>query len=204
MIDFLVWTDLETTAFKPGHIVELACIVTDNKLQEKGRFHSFIKPPPLWEWDQSIREFHEGTGLLADLDALAYDMNNSDAWDLVKVSEKFLNFLHEHLGTPAARPRERNAMLAGNSVHFDHEFLEARMNDALGFCHYRRLDVSGFKTSLEIGTQTDMDMPKDGKHRAMPDIEESIEQYKALWDRLGAWYADEFNGLYPWEARPRM
>jgi oligoribonuclease len=194
----LVWTDGETTDYKPGHLVEVACIVTDMRLKELGRFQSYVAPPPREEWNPGTWDFHVGTGLIADLSSTPGIPTNANA------EKSFAEFLREYCGEPAKSERERTACLAGNTVHFDHRFLEECMPAVAAFFHYRRLDVTAMKIGMEVAVQQDLTIPKEGKHRAMRDIEESIEQYKGLWAKVAAYFAEHGSDDFPWAERPVM
>lgn len=192
-----VWTDTETTDYKPGFIIEVACIVTDEKLTELGRFHSLVEPPPREEWNPSTWAFHDSNGLVADLAAI------SDLPTNAAVERAFSQFLREYCGEPAERERDRTSCLAGNSVHFDAQFLDACMPAAARFFHYRRLDVTAMRMGMEIVLEHELEPAKALKHRALRDIEESIEQFKGLWatvlDELTAGDEVYKKGAFPWQ-----
>ena len=70
--------------------------------------------------------------------------------------------------------------LAGNSVHADKEFLKKYMPNFMEHLHYRIVDVSTIK---ELGRhwfpKEYSDAPKkQGSHRALQDIKESIEELR--------------------------
>mmetsp|Transcript_99061 Transcript_99061/g.213855 ORF Transcript_99061/g.213855 Transcript_99061/m.213855 type:complete len:120 (-) Transcript_99061:101-460(-) len=71
--------------------------------------------------------------------------------------------------------------LAGNSVWADKEFLKKDMPELAAFLNYRILDVSSIKLCNIAFNQGNMDRvppKKEGKHRALEDIEESIKELK--------------------------
>lgn len=81
--------------------------------------------------------------------------------------------------------------LAGSSIHWDREVVRLRMPSVYDYLHYRIIDVSSFAgmaerwTSLEKWIQHEKQIEKamqekhtGGVHRAMWDIERSIEMLK--------------------------
>lgn len=85
-------------------------------------------------------------------------------------------------------PKPRTALLAGNSVHCDKDFLRKDpYGKVLQYLHYRILDVSSIKEASrrwaprEILTQ----IPgKKGLHQARDDILESIEEARFYRDQF--------------------
>jgi len=72
------------------------------------------------------------------------------------------------------------APLAGNSIHCDRQFLAKEMPRFLDYLHYRIVDVSSIKELAKRwfpNTYASMPLKKCG-HRALDDIEESIEELK--------------------------
>jgi len=71
------------------------------------------------------------------------------------------------------------ALLAGNTVHADKEFLRREMPEVLGWLGYRILDVSAIKEAARrwCGEGVLAGIPaKKGVHEAREDILESIEE----------------------------
>jgi oligoribonuclease len=72
--------------------------------------------------------------------------------------------------------------LAGNSIWNDRQFIERewpRLNDKL---HYRMLDVTAWKIVFENHFRTKINKPE--AHRALDDIEGSIEELKVYLNRI--------------------
>jgi oligoribonuclease len=170
-----VWADLETTDYKPGHIVEAAFIVTDANLNEQGTFHTLVSPPPKAGWNPKTWAFHEKTGLIDVL----HNSEKLPSKDLVE--HDVASFLGELLGQPPEKERERSVFLAGNSVHFDHLFLSTLMPSVNDFFHYRRLDVSAIRMGMEIALGKKIELKEESTHRALADIRGSIKLYKELF-----------------------
>jgi len=78
-------------------------------------------------------------------------------------------------------PKERVGILAGNTVHTDRAFLARYMPELIDHLHYRIIDVSTIKELCRrwypevTGTKT---MGKESKHRALDDIQDSIEELR--------------------------
>jgi len=85
-------------------------------------------------------------------------------------------------------PEKGKALLAGNSVHCDKEFLkEPPYNIVLDHLHYRILDVSSIKEAARRWAPErvlDMVPKKKGLHQAREDILESIEEARFYRDMI--------------------
>ena len=83
-------------------------------------------------------------------------------------------------------PQERKALLAGNSVHADKDFLSKSPYDAvLRHLHYRILDVSSIKeAALRWAPEEVLQRvpPKRNLHQAREDIQDSIDEAKFYRD----------------------
>ncbi|KAI4154994.1 MAG: hypothetical protein LQ340_001283 [Diploschistes diacapsis] len=83
-------------------------------------------------------------------------------------------------------PEERKALLAGNSVHADKDFLSRRPYDAvIRHLHYRILDVSSLKEAAlrwAPDQQLELMPKKKNLHQARDDILESIQEAKYYRD----------------------
>jgi oligoribonuclease len=165
--------DLETTGLDPrkDRVLEVACIVTDDALNELGRWHEVVRP---YGWEVGfekgvvepvVYDMHKSNGLFA---AVADSRNRRIDCTDVRLSL----WLAPFCGTGHPPPQ-----LAGSSIHVDRAFMEVHLPAALAWLHYRHLDVS---TLNEMARRFWPDMhaarPRsDGKaHRALADIEQSI------------------------------
>ena len=77
-------------------------------------------------------------------------------------------------------PEPRKAPLAGNTVHTDRAFLARDMAEFESYVHYRNVDVSSIKELVRrwyprVYYQSPA---KSGNHRALADIQESIEELR--------------------------
>lgn len=172
----LVWIDCEMTGLSltDDALIEVAALVTDFELNVLGDgIDVIIKPPAaaLAQMDDFVRTMHEKSGLLAELDA---------GLTLAQAEEMVLAYLREHVA-PDARPP-----LAGNTVATDRSFLARDMADLEAALHYRIVDVSSIKElSRRWFPRAYFSAPaKRGNHRALADIQESIEELRYYRDAV--------------------
>ncbi|MGA8848000.1 MAG: oligoribonuclease, partial [Nocardioides sp.] len=149
-------------------LVEVAALVTDFDLNVLGEGVDIIIKPPAEALEQMIpfvRSMHETSGLLEQLDG---------GVSLADAEAEVMAYLREHC------PAESRPPLAGNSVATDRGFLARDMHDLDAFLHYRIVDVSSIKElSRHWFPRTYFSSPtKRGNHRALADIQESIEELR--------------------------
>ena len=171
----LVWIDLEMTGLSPQEdvILEISVILTDSKLVEIARGPNLIISKPKERLD-SMNEWctrlHGSSGLTAQV--LESTLSLADA------EQQVMDFLKQH-----CRPGE--SPLCGNSVWQDKMFMVKHMPAIVDFLHYRIIDVSTIKQLVQRWYQSDDKnvFKKKETHRALDDIEESIEELK--WYKKG-------------------
>jgi len=168
--DRLVWIDCEMTGLDvvADALVEVAALVTDFELNVLGEGVDVIIKPPQESLDQMVefvRSMHEKSGLL---DELAGGTTLADA------EEQVLTYIREHCPDGSRPP------LAGNTVATDRSFLARDMQELESFLHYRIVDVSSIKElSRRWYPRAYFSAPtKRGNHRALADIQESIEELR--------------------------
>jgi oligoribonuclease len=168
--DRLVWIDCEMTGLDLGAdaLIEVAALVTDFELNVLGEgVDVIIKPSPesLDQMIEFVRSMHEKSGLL---DELASGTTLADA------EEQVLAYIKEHCPDGSRPP------LAGNTVATDRSFLARDMPGLESFLHYRIVDVSSIKElSRRWYPRAYFAAPtKRGNHRALADIQESIEELR--------------------------
>ncbi|WP_445321656.1 oligoribonuclease [Nocardioides sp. GXZ039] len=155
-------------------LVEVAALVTDFDLNVLGEGVDIIIKPPEAALEQMIdfvRDMHTTSGLLDEL---------ADGVSLAEAEQQVMAYLTEHCG-PDSRPP-----LAGNSVATDRAFLARDMADLDAFLHYRIVDVSSIKElSRRWYPRAYFAAPaKRGNHRALADIQESIEELRYYRDAV--------------------
>lgn len=162
----LLWIDLEMTGLEPEQdkILEVAAIATDMDLQEIARFEAVVKVDlnlmkqrmvgAFWDKNSAARD-----GLMAQ---------NASGAPVEEVEQQLLDFLDQYFG--------KEIYLAGNSIHQDRKFIEREMPSLNQKLHYRMLDVSAWKIYFENALKQKFTKPEN--HRALSDIEGSIEELK--------------------------
>ncbi len=172
----MVWIDCEMTGLDLGAdaLIEVAALVTDFDLNVLGEGIDIIIKPPAEALDQMIdfvRTMHETSGLLDEL---------AGGVTLAEAEEQVMTYLAAHC------PPESRPPLAGNSVATDRGFLARDMPLLDTFLHYRIVDVSSIKELARrwyprayFGAPT-----KRGNHRALADIQESIEELRYYRDTV--------------------
>jgi oligoribonuclease len=168
--DYLVWIDCEMTGLdvEKDCLVEIAVVVTDSELNvlDPG-LNLVIKPNPesLANMGEFVTSMHTESGLISELD---------EGHDLATAERLALEYIQRWVTEP------RSAPLAGNTIGTDRMFLNRYMPELDGFLHYRNIDVSSIKElTRRWFPKVYFQLPKkDGGHRALADILESIKELK--------------------------
>jgi len=166
--DRLVWIDCEMTGLDLAvdELVEIAVVVTDFELRllDPG-FQVVIRPSDtaLENMNDFVTNMHTTSGLI---DEIPHGVSLSEAED------QTLAYIKRFV------PQERKAPLAGNTIGTDRMFLAKYMSQVDGWLHYRNVDVSSIKElSRRWYPRAFFHAPsKDGGHRALADILESIRE----------------------------
>jgi oligoribonuclease len=165
----LVWIDMEMTGLQPDsdRIIEIAVLVTDAQLAlvAAGPLIVIHQPDAVLEamdsWNQSV---HKKSGLIERVRASALDE--------AKAERLAIEFLSQH-SPQGASP------MCGNSICQDRRFLARWMPQLEAWFHYRNLDVSTLKEIVRRWKPDALKgFSKEGKHEALADILESIEELK--------------------------
>jgi oligoribonuclease len=166
----LVWIDCEMTGLdlRSDALIEVAALVTDFDLNVLGEGIDLVVKPPAEALDQMgdfVRAMHEKSGLLDQLDA---------GLTLAEAEQRVLAYVKEHCPDGSRPP------LAGNTVATDRSFLARDMPTLEAFLHYRIVDVSSIKElARRWYPRAYFQAPtKRGNHRALADIQESIEELR--------------------------
>jgi oligoribonuclease len=166
--DRLVWIDCEMTGLDPeiDELVEIAVIVTDFELRPlDDGFQIVIKPDAsaLEHMSDFVTNMHRTSGLL---DEIPHGVTTADAeFQVLEYIQRFV-------------VNEGKAPLAGNTIGTDRMFLAKYMPRVDRWLHYRNIDVSSVKElSRRWFPRAYIHAPvKDGGHRALADIRESIRE----------------------------
>lgn len=160
---------MEMTGLQPDsdRIIEIAMLVTDPQLAVLAEGPVLVVHQPdevLEAMDSWNKSTHKKTGLIERVRASA--MSEADA------ERAALEFLERHV--PA-----NNSPMCGNSICQDRRFLARWMPRLESHFHYRNLDVSTLKELVRRWKpDAAKGFSKEGKHEAMADILESIEELK--------------------------
>lgn len=170
MNDKLVWIDCEMTglSLETDALIEVAALVTDFELNVIGDgIDLIIKPPQaaLEQMNELVTNMHTTSGLLEELDK---------GLSLRDAEEAVLAYVRELVPEPGKVP------LAGNSIGTDRAFLARDMVELVDHLHYRVVDVSSIKElARQWYPRAYFASPsKAGNHRALADIQESIEELR--------------------------
>jgi len=166
--DRLVWIDCEMTGLDLAidEIVEIAVIVTDFELRvlDPG-FQIVIKPDDsaLANMNEFVTNMHRSSGLLEEI---------PNGVSLAEAEFLALEYIQRFV------PLQGKAPLAGNTIGTDRMFLAKYMPRIDRWLHYRNVDVSSVKElSRRWFPRAYIHAPaKDGGHRALADIQESIRE----------------------------
>jgi oligoribonuclease len=149
-------------------LIEVAALVTDFDLNVLGEGVDVVVKPPqeaIDQMDEFVRNMHTVSGLLTELD---------NGITLREAEEQVLEYIRQYCPDGSRPP------LAGNTVATDRAFLQRDMPELESFLHYRIVDVSSIKElSRRWYPRAYFNSPpKTGNHRALADIQESIEELR--------------------------
>ena len=168
--DRIVWIDCEMTGLdlQQDALVEVAAVVTDSELNVLGEGVDVVVAPPaeaLAQMNDFVRTMHTTSGLLPELE---------HGVTLAEAQEQVLRYIRTWVPEPGKAP------LAGNSVGTDRAFLDRDMPELVGHLHYRVVDVSSIKElARRWYPRVYFASPeKNGGHRALADILESIDELR--------------------------
>lgn len=155
-----VFVDFETTGLDEQTCapIELAVVVTDERLVELGSVESLIAPRPGCVWEEAAREMHDRSGLARDAIDYGIPLVSIVSW----LAERLVDF----------REPDVSLHLAGNSVHFDRRFLKRYFPAVEALLHHRHLDVSSVRMLAEAAGHPPL--TGDKPHRAMADVRRSL------------------------------
>ncbi|MBI2754248.1 MAG: oligoribonuclease [Betaproteobacteria bacterium] len=165
----LAWLDMEMSGLVPDsdRVLEIALLVTDSGLNHlsEGKVLVIHQPDEVLEamdaWNKSV---HGKSGLVEKV-------RGSDL-DEAKAEALALEFLATYMPAGASP-------LCGNSICQDRRFLARWMPRLEAYFHYRNLDVSTVKELVRRWKPEAMKgLVKQGKHEALSDILESIEELR--------------------------
>ncbi|MFC9919212.1 oligoribonuclease [Agromyces binzhouensis] len=166
--DRLVWIDCEMTGLdlEVDELVEIAVVITDYDLRPvDDGLDIVIKPDAsaLESMGDFVRAMHTQSGLIEEI---------PNGVSVADAEYQVLEYVLKHV------PEEQRAPLAGNSIGTDRAFISRYMPRLDAHLHYRNVDVSSIKELAKRWyPRAYFNAPaKDGGHRALADILESIRE----------------------------
>ena len=168
----LVWMDLEMTGLDhtTDVIVEIATLITDDELEIVAEGPDLVIHQPedvLARMEPIVVDMHTRSGLLDQIRASTVTLEEAGA--------ETLAFIRQHC------PVERTVPLCGNSIGTDRRFLAAYLPEIEEYLHYRSVDVSSIKELVRRWYPDALGVRgwKQGSHRALDDIRESVDELRA-------------------------
>lgn len=165
----LIWIDMEMTGLNPDTdcIIEVALVVTDSQLNTVAEAPVLVVSQSelvLDNMDNWNKSTHAKSGLIEKVKA--------SNWTEKDVEAQMLTFLQQFVPSGVSP-------MCGNSICQDRRFMARTMPQLEAYFHYRNLDVSTIKELVkrwkpEIKTG----LTKQGKHEALADIYDSINELK--------------------------
>ena len=166
----LIWIDCEMTglSLEKDVLVEIAVLVTDSELNVIGEGIDLVikaSPDQLAGMNDFVTQMHTTSGLITEI---PHGITVEAAEDAI------LAYLQASGTQPGKSP------LAGNSVSVDRNFIARDMSRLNEYLHYRTVDVSSIKElARRWYPKIYFAAPaKTGNHRALGDIQDSIEELK--------------------------
>jgi oligoribonuclease len=166
--DRLVWIDCEMTGLdlQVDELVEVAVVITDYDLVPVDPGFSIVIKPDQTAWDhmgEFVRAMHTESGLITEI---------PNGVSLAEAEYEVLEYILRYV------PMASSAPIAGNTIGTDRMFLAKYMPRVDSHLHYRSVDVSSLK---ELARHWFPRIyfsapPKNGGHRALADILESIRE----------------------------
>ena len=168
--EYLVWIDCEMTGLNPDTecLVEIAAVITDTELNVMDEGIDLVIRPragTIEAMGDYVRKMHTDSGLINEFE---------DGLELEDAEAQVLEYIKKYIPTAKTTP------LAGNTISTDRLFITKYMPKLDDHLHYRNIDVSTIKELAKRWyPRAYFQAPKkDGGHRALADILESIEELK--------------------------
>lgn len=168
--EYLVWIDCEMTGLNPDTecLVEIAAVITDTELNVMDEGIDLVIKPKAGTVEAMgdyVRKMHTDSGLINEFE---------DGLELDDAEAQVLEYIKKYIPTAKTTP------LAGNTISTDRLFITKYMPKLDDHLHYRNIDVSTIKELAKRWyPRAYFQAPKkDGGHRALADILESIEELK--------------------------
>lgn len=199
----LAVVDLETTGLDADacHVLEVACIVTDDQFQEVARFERVIHYPDADKLAHLKPETTEAdfaaAALYTGIDVVVVKMHAATGlWSAcadsphhrLDVDDDLAEFLRGYSIITEPNGYKVRAQLVGNTINFDRGFMQEELPKAHAELHYRNIDVTSFNEMARRLWPAVYDArPRNSTiaHRAMSDAEDSLWCARYYATRLG-------------------
>jgi oligoribonuclease len=162
----LLWVDLEMTGLDPQNdvILEVAAEITDFDFKTLASYEAIIQQPR-----DVVVDRMQKNSWWADFPANRDEfINKLDSGKPgTQVEQELISLVDEHIG-------DESAILAGNSIHNDRNFIRYWWPALDLKLHYRMLDVSAWKVFMQ--GKYGIHFEKKEVHRAFDDIQASIAE----------------------------
>lgn len=175
----LLWIDLEMTGLDPleDKIVEVAAIATDFDFNKIETYQASVRTDPEFMSNRMTGEFWDKND--ASRQSLIKQSSSAEAKTLAEIEDDLLEVIKEKFDNEAP------IYLAGNSVHQDRKFMSLAWPTLDEKLSYRMLDVSAWKIVFE---NRGVKFTKPELHRALDDIQGSIDELKYYLKRVKFWW----------------
>ena len=170
----LIWADLEMTGldFENDVILEVAIIITDFDFKTLESYEARVNQP----YDTVVSRMEANTWWQE------YPKNRDDfianlasGKKMAEVEQELIALVEKYFGNEPA-------VLAGNSIYNDRNFIKHWMPDLDSRLHYRMLDVSSWKIIMQA--KFGLKFEKEEIHRAFDDVNASIAELQYYLGKL--------------------
>lgn len=182
--DLLIWIDLETTGLDVDYnmlgvqkhkILEIGMHITDSQFNIIDPGFEIIIHHDKSDLAKVMSDFvlnmHTQSGLLEKVENSTVSLKQAET--MMKMYVDSYNI------------EAKSSPICGNNVSFDKNFLDAQMPEFSQILHYRKIDVSSIKEVVKRLRPEIADLvQKQGKHRGLDDIKESINELKIYQEHL--------------------
>lgn len=170
----LLWVDLEMTGLDPERdvILEVAAEITDFDFKTLASYEAIVKQPREVVLDRMQKNIW-WQEYPANRDEFVNKLDNGKPSS--QVEDELIDIVKLQFG-------DELAVLAGNSIHNDRNFIKKWWPQLDLKLHYRMLDVSAFKILMQA--KYDVQFEKKEVHRAFDDIQASIAELQHYLDWL--------------------
>jgi oligoribonuclease len=165
----LIWVDMEMSGLNPDtdKVIEIAIVVTNTNLDTVAEAPVLVvhqSDAVLDAMDAWNKSTHAKSGLIERVKASMLTEAEAD--------RRMVEFLQSLVPL-------RVSPMCGNSVHQDRRFMARYLPQLEAYFHYRNLDVSTLKELMKRWRpELAAGLTKHGKHEALADIYESIDELK--------------------------